>query len=159
MQTVKDTLKAGTRIATLIATGRRTHAALTADEQRQLSFSETYAQANADAIARLTALAMHHIAGGGTITTITTVEGQDGKITTTTKTQTVGPDAAMLRWWMERRWPLVFGPDAPEHTPVADGFTMDPDDDDRLALILERAREAAAVAPADALDVIDTTTV
>lgn len=116
-QTVYTWQKNGAAALAKLATGE----ALTPDEARYATFVEAVDEAQGVAqVTDVTRLAQ--LATGGLKTTTVTEkvevdsEGNERVIERTRKTETTLPNAAVLMWRLERRWPELFGRVRHEHS-------------------------------------------
>lgn len=111
---------------------------LTAYERRYVAFLDALEKAEGEAVADRIGFIQQIARGGWTRTKTVTKESADGKVETTTTTETAEPTWTAAAWQLERRRPDLFGRTRVEIT-GADGAPLQPKEEraDELAQALE----------------------
>lgn len=108
--TVYEWLKVGANAHDLVARQGRTLKSLSEHQRNCMEFSHAVAEAQAIARTNDVAALAELGRGGRQIVTTTTKRDPEGKVLEhTTRTETAQPDARVLMWRLERRWPEDWG--------------------------------------------------
>lgn len=158
IDTVLEHLKAGAMLGHLINNGDRSEQLLTPKEKAKLDFHRGFTDAYAKGVAYQAGLRNQIMRGGTKVETrtVTTRTATDGTVerTEVVRTETLGPDAATVRWFAERRWPTEFGTRITVDTPTD---PLELEDDDLVQVMLAAAEQYLADQTTTTAGVIDTT--
>lgn len=106
--TLKDWERTASQVRTGLAQGTIAPSKLTTKQQRCVEFSAALHDAELEWELQANLLLQGLAQGGRKLEVVTTRVRSDGKVETTTKTETTEPDKDVLKWRLMRRFPDIY---------------------------------------------------